>query len=126
MIENTGLSIEVLCRNQIPIVQVHGTLDLHTAKDFVQTLETTMKQVKTSLIVDLSDIPYLDSAGLSVLRSTYETLAKNGKELYVIAPREHLAVYRVLEISRLNELFKVRPNVDDALKEASCRSSDQT
>ncbi|MCL6628829.1 MAG: STAS domain-containing protein [Armatimonadetes bacterium] len=126
MIENTGLSIEVLFRNQTPIVRVHGTLDLHTAKDFGPTLERTIQQVTNCLIVDLSDIPYLDSAGLSVLRSTYETLAKNGKELYVIAPREHLAVYRVLEISRLNELFKVRPNVDDALEEASCRSSDQT
>lgn len=126
MIGNDGFRAEISFQNQIPIVRVHGSLDLGTVKDFVQTLETTMKEVKTCLIVDLSDIPYLDSAGLSVLRSTYETLAKDGKELYVIAPREHLAVYRVLEISRLNELFKVRPNVDDALEEASCRSSDQT
>ncbi|MGB9588120.1 MAG: STAS domain-containing protein [Armatimonadota bacterium] len=126
MIGNDGFRAEIRFQRQIPIVRVHGSLDLGTIEDFVQTLETTMKQIKTCLIVDLSYIPYLDSAGLSVLRSTYETLAKDGKELYVIAPPEHLAVYRVLEISRLNELFKVRPNVDDALEEASCRSSDQT
>lgn len=125
MVENNGFSVELSFRDQIPIVQVHGSLDLCTAKDFGRTLELTIQQVTKCLVVDLSDIPYLDSAGLTALRSAHETLAKDGKELYVIVPREHSAVYRVLEISRLNELFKVRPNVDDALEEASGIRSDQ-
>lgn len=126
MIENDRFHAQITFQDQIPIVRVHGSLDLCTAKDFGQTLGIAIKQAMTCLIVDLSDIPYLDSAGLSALRSAYETLAKDGKELYVIAPPEHSAVYRVLEISRLKELFKVRPNVDNALEEASCRSSAQT
>jgi len=96
-------------RDGYPVVTVTGEIDLYTAPRFQETLETAAKN-SAVLIVDLSLISYIDSAGLSVLLL-----------MYVVSPPGNLGVRRVIEVTRLDSLVSIRPTLDDVLRELNMR-----
>ncbi|MBT9332139.1 STAS domain-containing protein [Paracidobacterium acidisoli] len=50
-------------------------------------------------IIDLSQVPYMDSAGMGVLINFYVSCQKHGRRLIVVAPN-----YRVIELFRLTRV----------------------
>jgi len=107
-------------RDGYPVVTVTGEIDLYTAPRFQETLETAAKN-SAVLIVDLSLISYIDSAGLSVLLLMYKRLSARRGTLYVVSPPGNLGVRRVIEVTRLDSLVSIRPTLDDVLRELNMR-----
>ncbi|PSK93800.1 anti-sigma B factor antagonist [Murinocardiopsis flavida] len=66
-----------------------------------------------SLIIDMSDVTFIDSAGLGVLISAHRRARESGAGLAVVA--EHPIVLYMLEIAGADQLFTVYPSVHDAL-----------
>ena len=66
------------------------------------------------LFLDLTEVPYIDSAGLGSLVSAYTTLTKMGRRVILagVNPR----VLRLLEITRVEGLFLMFPDVHAAIK----------
>ena len=67
------------------------------------------------LIVDLTDISYIDSAGLGNLLAAFKDLARRDAKLYVISTPNNPGVRRILEITRLDTVMNVRDTVEAAL-----------
>ena len=111
------LSTEIIERDGIPVVRVHGEIDLHTASEFERALRVGIERGAAALIVDLTDVPYLDSAGLSALLAAHKSLSARNAVLYVVAAPGHPGLRRVLEITRLDTIIVVHDTVEDALKE---------
>ena len=111
------LSTEMIERDGIPVVRVCGEIDLRTASEFERVLEAGIERGTAALIVDLTDVPYLDSAGLSALLAAHKSLSARNAVLYVVAAPGRPGLRRVLEITRLDTLIAVRDTVEDALKE---------
>lgn len=109
-------AIEITERDGYPVVSVCGEIDLYTAPQFQLAL-TSAEKDRPVLIVDLSGISYIDSAGLSALLLTYKRLSGRGAKLYVVAPPDNPGVRRVMEVTRLDSLIPVRPSMDDVLNE---------
>jgi len=105
--------------NGVPLLHPRGEIDLYTVSEFERAMSNALDVVVKAVIVDLSDISYLDSSGLSALIVAYKKLAAQGGELYVVAPREPPAVRRVLEITRVDTFVRVRPTLDDVARELS-------
>lgn len=111
------LKTEITEVEGVPLVRVHGEVDLHTVHELESALRVGAARAKSALIVDLGDISYLDSAGLGALLAAYRTLSAKDSALYVVAPLNRPGVCRVLEITRLDSLLRVRHSMDDVLKE---------
>ena len=95
------------------VVALEGEIDLHVAPQVAAELRAAIKDRPEKLVVDLSNVTYIDSAGLAVLiESMQEVEAYRGK-LYLVAMNEH--VRTIFETSRLNQVFRIRLNVADAL-----------
>jgi len=69
------------------------------------------------LIADLTDVSYLDSSGLSALLHAHRLMTARGGSTYVIASPGSPGVRRVLQITRLDTVFRVRDSVEDAAAE---------
>lgn len=117
MNDHTKLSAELADCDGIPLIRVHGEIDLHSAAELDQVVRAGVERGTRALIVDLGDASYLDSAGLSTLLAAHKALSARNASLFVVAPPSQRAVRRVLEITRLEAVFHVRSTVEDVLNE---------
>ena len=65
------------------------------------------------MILDFSEVPYVDSAGLGSLVSVYVSRQKLGQRLALtgVNPR----IIDLLEITKMEQLFLIFPNLSDAI-----------
>jgi anti-sigma B factor antagonist len=66
-----------------------------------------------TVILDLSDVPYIDSAGLGSLVSAYVTRQKATRRIALSGVNER--VLKLFETTRVEPLFLMFPTVDDAI-----------
>ncbi len=66
-----------------------------------------------NIIIDLSQLDYMDSNGLNLLLAMWRHLRQCGCPLMLTEPRP--AVQRLLEMTRLRAIFDFVPSVDAAL-----------
>jgi anti-anti-sigma factor len=91
-----------------------GPLTLQTLFGF---REAMVEEAANPLIVDLSEVPYIDSAALGSLVQSYITSLKAGKRMALagVNPR----VNALLVMSNLTKCFTVFPSRADAEQEFS-------
>jgi stage II sporulation protein AA (anti-sigma F factor antagonist) len=85
--------------------------------EFEQALESGSGKDPPMLIADLTGASYLDSSGLSALLHAHKAISARGGLLCVVASPDSPGVKRVLEITRLDTVFRVRDELEDAVAE---------
>jgi len=68
------------------------------------------------LIIDLTGVPYMDSAGIGALVGAHVSHSKDGRSLGLVGVNER--VLNALKITRVDGFFKVYKSVPDAEKAA--------
>lgn len=67
-----------------------------------------------NLILDLSDVKYVDSSGLSAILTANRLWQNDG--LFLIAGINHASVRKIIEISRLDTILSIEKEIADAKK----------
>lgn len=110
----TGLEIETAeAQDGIPVVHLRGEIDLHTCPQLRTTLHGLMEAGKKNIVLDMAEVPYLDSAALGVLVDAVRRAREAGGALHLVQVTPF--VLRAFEITRLIKIFQVHPSVDAAL-----------
>jgi anti-sigma B factor antagonist len=80
-----------------------------------------LEQGRTHLVVNLRDVTYVDSCGIGVLVSKYVSLRRKGGDLRFVhvTPRSH----RLLEITKLVDIFRIFDTEDEAVASYSKQST---
>jgi anti-anti-sigma factor len=105
-----------LNRSLIPVAHIREDIDLNNASRIGQELDRLVAEAAPGLVVDLSAVRFLDSAGLRVLFRLAEDLAHSSQRLSVVAP-EGSAVRDTLDLVLFESVAAVVDDVDSA-KEA--------
>jgi anti-anti-sigma factor len=92
------------------ILRLIGPLTMSTLSPF----ENAVRRVDGNVILDLSHVPYVDSAGLGCLVSAYTSYHKTGRSMVLSGVNERVS--KLLEITRLESLFLIFPTLGDALQ----------
>ena len=96
------------------VLRLAGPLVLATMFD----LQNQLRQVSsTTTIVDLSGVPYVDSAGLGVLVNSYVSHQKNGRRFVLAGVPDR--VLSLLKMTRVDQLFEIFPDVEAARQAAA-------
>ena len=95
------------------VVTASGELDVWSAPMLDEQLQAVVEQARTSLIVDLTAVPLIDSVVLGVLVRYAKQLRAAGKELALVTDDPRTA--RVIEITGLEYLFQMKRSLADAL-----------
>ena len=91
-----------------------GAIDLHVSPEVRAALREMIDEKPKRLVVDLSRVPYVDSSGLAVLIGAKQDLESSGG-VFVLAGAK-TAVRTILKSARLDQYFKLVPDLDAALK----------
>lgn len=111
----TDLVKNVRTQGSAMLVSVHGEIDLHNSPDLRGQLLRLLDGTKPArLILNLGEVPYMDSSAIAVMVETLQKLKKNNGKLYLtnLQPR----VKGLLEIARLETIFVLCANEEEALK----------
>ncbi len=101
--------------NGITLLKLIGILDAQG----VGTIEIKFAGYSTGdnakVIVDLADVEFLTSIGISLLVSTAKSVERRGGKLVVLNPNEN--VKGVLEMTGIMDIVPICADIKDAIKE---------
>ncbi len=96
----------------LAVVAVSGSVDMLTAPGLAEAIDSALAKKPKGLIVDLSKVEFLGSAGISVLMKTRDNLGES-TPFCVVA--DGPATHRPLTLLGINELMSVCRRLDDAV-----------
>lgn len=97
----------------ITLFALDGRIDSDGAAELDQTLQTAVARGRYKLVIDMSEVKYLNSAGLRTLADILtQTRTHNGDlRLVALSPK----VERVFRIIGFDKFFEEYASVEDAL-----------
>jgi anti-sigma B factor antagonist len=95
-----------------PGLAVKGEVDIADAQALEDALQKAIIQSVGAFVIDLSDLRFIDSTGLQVLRRARDLLGREDRQLAVVCP--HGPVRRVFELSGFSELFALFATREEA------------
>ena len=87
----------------MPVIRPHGDLDLATVEPFRRDVQQVLAGEPADLVIDLRDVPFLDSSGIAVLATALKAQRAREAELVVTNPQPIVA--RALELVGLGDLI---------------------
>jgi anti-sigma B factor antagonist len=95
------------------IVEVSGDIDLGTSSAFQQAMLGLLDEDPKRIVMNLKDVPYMDSSGVATLVKLLSKTRKSGATLALTAMTER--VRSVFEITRLDGIFEVYATEKEAM-----------
>jgi anti-sigma B factor antagonist len=114
IVETGRLETEVRRTGDCPVLAIKGEIDVYSAPDFKQAVVGLIDDGTRHVILDMSDVTYMDSSGFSTLLSATKRLRPEGGALHLVGTRP--TVQRILHLTRLDTVLELHPDVDDALQ----------
>ena len=96
------------------VLRLRGPLTMKNVATFQSAVRA---ENAARMILDLSLVPYVDSAGLGSIVGTYVTMQKAGRWLALTGVNDR--VERLFEITRVDNLFLTFPTLGDAMSAMS-------
>lgn len=98
------------------IVSVRGEVDVYSAPTLRKALQDSMDNQHPSLLVDLSEIAFIDSTGLGVLVAGQNKASELGGKVNIVCDQER--VLKLFRITGLDEVFGIYSTRTKALAAA--------
>ena len=102
-----------MTENSPNVVPLEGEIDLHVSPQIGARLAAIIKEKPKKLVVDLSQVTYIDSSGLAVLIEAMQNVGGYGGSFALTGLQE--AVRPIFEIARLDQVFRIFPDTAAAL-----------
>ncbi len=94
------------------VVQVSGDIDLYTSPKLRETvLELFRKRAQKTVIVNLSEVHYIDSSGIASLVEGLQESKEHSARFVLVGLNE--APRHVLELTRLLSVFEIAATEDE-------------
>jgi anti-anti-sigma factor len=97
----------------VKLIALRGELDFDDAPRLGRVLGELRAEGEQKLVIDISELTFIDSSGISVLVKAAKAAAAEDAAFVVAAPTPN--VQRVFDIVNLSELVVVEPGLESAL-----------
>jgi len=87
------------------VVSVRGEVDAYSVDGLRACLDDLVTGGEHQIVVDLSELAYIDSAGIGLLATTLRRLRQGGGDLVLRSPTT--GTFRLLEITGLADRFRI-------------------
>ncbi len=93
-------------------VKLNGALNARSAEAAKQTFKELAHKGGQRIIVDLSEVPFIDSSGLAALVSGLKTFGGEVKNLRLAAPQSQARL--LFELTMFDRVFQIYDAVEEA------------
>jgi anti-sigma B factor antagonist len=107
------MEIQIIDHKRVSVVSITGRVDGSTAGEFETTLNELTEAGKNNLILDMSEVDFVSSAGLRILVNTRKAVQASGGDIVLASPSDQ--VIETLDIAGLDVLFQQYPDRETAV-----------
>lgn len=93
--------------------RIRGDIDMSNASEIREELSRATSNQAMGLLIDLSEVEYLDSAGLHMVHHLRENLRVSGQRLALVIPEES-PVRATLRLAGIEWRDEIMPSVEEA------------
>lgn len=98
--------------NEIYLVKLNGALNARSAEEAKQTFRDLSDKGANQVIVDLAEVPFIDSSGLAALVSGLKTFGGDANNLRLAAPQSQAKL--LFELTMFDRVFQIFESVHEA------------
>ncbi len=107
------MDISTTSYKRCELVKVAGRIDSASAPRFEEALQEVLERKRYNIVLDLSGLEYISSAGLRAMVSTQKVCKEHGGQLVLAAVPK--AIQEVLDLTGLDALFTAYPDTVSAV-----------
>lgn len=96
----------------IAVLSLAGRLESHTVPELQERIMHAMNTLSPYLIIDLTDVSFIDSSGLVMFVQNMRRCREKGGDLFLCGLQQ--PVRMVLELTRLDKAIQIFPNQAEA------------
>lgn len=112
--------IEKRSLGRVTVLNIEGAIKLgQSAEFFSQTLDHILRKEKTNVVIDFSDINYMDSTGMGELIGYLSKFSGENRQVVLVKPSGR--ILKLLKVVRLDKAFKIFPDEVSAVTYAEKR-----
>jgi anti-sigma B factor antagonist len=111
--QRVEVSVSRASDHDVPVVSVHGEVDVYSAPALKESLTELLHSGVHTVVVDLSDVGFLDSTGLGALVEARAATNEVGGSLPLVCSHER--IIKLFTITGLDGVFAIHPTVAEAL-----------
>ena len=87
-------------------IELIGDVDIQSSSSLKEEINLMLNEVETDLIIDCTDLSYIDSTGLGVLIGVLERVKNVQKEITIINAQSNIK--KLLNITGLDKIFRIK------------------
>ena len=115
-----GTGFEINWIDRVPVVSTPAQVDLTNAGDLREAMRACMDAGYATLVVDMSETTFCDSAGMKqIVQANRRAVAAGGEVRLVVSDA---AVLRILAIIGVDRIMPIFTDLDEAVAEESAPS----
>jgi anti-sigma B factor antagonist len=96
------------------VVRLHGSAGMEHVDDLQRRLMELPTPDRRHVVLDLSQLHFINSAGLGAFIALYRRCHENGGQVAIASPRQ--AVAQVLRVTNLDRLMPIYADLESAFK----------
>lgn len=96
-----------------PVVSIKGEIDVYSAPQLKDALTELLGAGSSAVVVDLTDVGFLDSTGLGALVAARTSATDADIRLPIVSDRDR--ILKLFRITGLDGVFEIHPTVDAAV-----------
>ena len=99
----------------ILIINISGDIDHHAAKPLREEIDTHLYLYRaTTVILDLAEVEFMDSAGLGLILGRYQKISDLGGRLIVANPDRSIS--KILALAGMEKLITIKKSEENTAK----------
>jgi anti-sigma B factor antagonist len=109
-----NFSVKIRQQDHVALIDVAGHLTFFEVRALRDSVQTLLREKRINILLNLSELKYLDSSGIGELARIYVAVVKQGGAMKVVglAPK----VEEILKITHLSQVFQEFPDEQTALR----------
>jgi anti-sigma B factor antagonist len=110
-----SFSFQIKKEEELVLIHLSGNLiSKHQIEDLQNELDFYFSEGDTKIVLDLSEMKYMNSTGLSILINIFTQVRNRGGEVVLVNIPEK--INKLLLITKLNSIFNIENTLEDAKK----------
>lgn len=98
--------------NSTPVISIIGEIDLYNSKELYEYLEEWIQKKIYTIILDVSQVPFMDSSAIGTLVNISHKLKKYSGSLKIINPKGSVA--KVFKITNMEIHLSLHSSIENA------------
>jgi anti-sigma B factor antagonist len=109
-----SFTVKIRQRDHVALLDVAGNLTFFEVQALRDSVQSLLRDKRNNILLNLSELEYLDSSGIGELARIYVAVVKQGGAMRVVglAPK----VEEILKVTHLSRVFQEFPDEQTALR----------